>query len=122
MARTHPCELSADFQQYYHLDLSSVSARKAADLAVMLPGESRVMRALDPAAGWGVSECLLSLAEYWLHVLVWRETKDAKARRNVPERITPRSVSNRQATGFSAPAEEYAALLARSRKEVPYGK
>lgn len=120
MLRAHRLELVADFQQFYGLDLLSIAARRAAGLAVMLPSDSRTMKAIDPAAGWSRTDHLLSLIELWTHVMVWRETKDAKSKRNVPVQITPSVEQNKRETSFSAPVDEYAALLAKPRKEVPF--
>ena len=122
LMRGHRLELRADFQQYYGLDLYGITARHAADLAVMLPRGSRTMRAVNPSNEWSTTEHLLSLIEFWLHVLVWRETKDAKYKRNVPQQITPQKPKKKQQEAeFTAPVEEYAALLARPRKEVRSG-
>ena len=114
--------MRADFQQCYGIDLNGITARRAADLAVMLPSDSRVMRAICPEAGWSTTDYLLSAIEYWLHVLVWRETKDAKAKRNEPVQITPvKNIVKKEKAEFLADVDEYAALLARPRKEVPNG-
>lgn len=120
MARGRRLEMQADFQQYYGLDYRGISARRAADLAVMLPHESRTMKKINPECAWTDAERLLSRIEYWLHVIVWRESEDARARRNCPEMITPRRGDGANAQ-YAAPVDEYAARLARPRKEVPSG-
>ena len=61
----------------------------AGALAAQLPRESRTVRAIDPEAEWGWAETILSACEYWLHVLVWAQTKDGQHGRNKPEQITP---------------------------------
>lgn len=113
-------ELVADFQQFYHLDVYGMSIWRAADLAAALPLESRCMKLLDPLHGWTIRDEIASRIEYWLHVLVWRDTEDAKWKRNVPEQITPKQEKTEKQE-FAIPVDEYAELLSRPRKEEKDG-
>lgn len=115
--RHHRTELVADFQQYYGLDLYGVPVLRAADLAASLPVESRCMKLLDPLGGWTLGDEILSRIEYWLQVIVWRESKDAADGRNKPEQITPKKQEKRK-EDFALPCDEYAEILSRPRKEA----
>lgn len=121
LLRERKPELRADFQQFYHLDIDeigrSITVFRAADLAAMLPRESRIVKAFNPDAEWNLETSLLSRIEFWTHILAWKDSKDAKAKRNVPELISPDKTSARQ-PAYSAPVDEYAELLARPRREV----
>lgn len=74
LARDFPRELRADFQQFYNLDVdevgTSIRPLRAADLAMMLPRESRCAVALSPDAGWSHESVVLSLVEFRLHQIV----------------------------------------------------
>lgn len=57
----------------------------AAILVENLPRESRVLSALNPSFSWSTTDYLLSLVEYEMRVLLWRQTKDGQKNRNKPE-------------------------------------
>ena len=65
MRRRWPLQLRADFQQFYNLNIDEMGLangrRHAADLAVMLPRESRTVRAEHPELEWGEAEYLLAV-------------------------------------------------------------
>ena len=44
--------IEADFQQYYHLDLSKIRFRRYARLLLNLPAESRFFRKYSPLEDW----------------------------------------------------------------------
>lgn len=73
--RDRPCELRADFQQYYNLDTDGIGGEirvlRAADLAAMLPQESRCMRALDPDAIWDTASVVVAMADYRLQQILY---------------------------------------------------
>lgn len=85
----HPSELRADFQQYYGLNIDGMgvdySVSHAADLAAMLPHDSRSFVAERPDLEWTNTEWLLWSIEYSLRVLRWQPTKDGQADRNRPK-------------------------------------
>lgn len=89
-----PVELRGDFQQFYGLNFNDAgeefSYEYAADLAVTLPRESRVSRAVNPANEWTVAEYMLANIEYATSWLAWSKTKEAKYNHNKPKRrLTP---------------------------------
>ena len=73
--RDRPCELRADFQQYYNLDTDgigdSIRCMRAADLAAMLPRESRCMRALYPDAVWSNEAVVAAMADFRLQQILY---------------------------------------------------
>ena len=73
--RDFPCELRADFQQFYSLDTDeigrSVRVRRAADLAAMLPRESRCVLAKSPDAAWSSEAVVTAMAEYRLQQIIY---------------------------------------------------
>lgn len=83
----HPCELRADLQQYYGLDLDGMGVdythAHAACCAAQLPAGARVWR--GTAAEWGTAEYMLASMEHMLRVIAWQRTEDAEKRRNYPE-------------------------------------
>lgn len=55
-----------------------------------LPASSHFVGAAYPDAKWPVDQMmLLSRIEYELAILIYRDTKDAKAKRNKPKQILP---------------------------------
>lgn len=76
----HPSELRADFQRYYNLNLDGMgndyTVTHAAALAVNLPSDSAVLKAMYPRNGWTTTEYLLHAIEFNLRVLAWQNTKD----------------------------------------------
>lgn len=89
----HEGKLRADFQQFYGLDLDGMgvdfSLIHAAFLCAELPKESRVMRELNPELQWGYDLQMLSLIEQNIRVLIWKDSKDAKHKKNYPKLIEP---------------------------------
>ncbi|HAM15342.1 MAG TPA: hypothetical protein DCP91_05700 [Eggerthellaceae bacterium] len=87
----HPCELRADFQRVYGLNLDdmgeSYTYRHAADLAVMLPRDSLVFLAEHPELEWSDRDYFLWSIEYSLRVLKWQNTKDGQKGNNQPRPI-----------------------------------
>ena len=84
-------ELRGDFQQFYGLNFNKLEDYAyAADLAVTLPNNSRIARAVDPANEWTPAEYMLANIEYASAFLAWAKTKDAKYGTNKPKpRKTP---------------------------------
>ena len=86
-----PCELRADFQRVYGLNIDemgeSYSVRHAADLAAMLPRDSLVLKADNPALEWSDAVYLLRNIEYMARVLVWQNTKDGQKGRRKPKPV-----------------------------------
>lgn len=124
MLKRHPCELRADFQQYYGLCIDDMgrtfSVRHAGELAVMLPRESRVAAAIDPANCFGVAELLATTIANGVNDLVWLNTKDGQKGVNRPKRIVPPGAeSDKQ--GSSLDVAEYERILNMPRKEASYG-
>lgn len=98
MLHRHPCELRADFQRFYGLNLDDIgtaySYLHAADLTACLPRESSTVRAESPALEWTDSEYLLWSIEYSLRILRWQNTKDGQKGSNKPKPIpTPAEVA-----------------------------
>ena len=94
LMRDKPCELRADLQQTYGLNLDGMgrdySVAHAACCAAQLPAGARVWR--DTAAEWTEVEYLLASIEFSLRVLKWKNTEDGIKDRNAPEPIrTPAS-------------------------------
>ena len=61
------------------------SLSHASCLYAQLPKESRVYRRQSENDGWNDTEHLLVNIEYYLQLLLWRDSKDAKHKRNVPK-------------------------------------
>lgn len=92
--RDRPCELRADFQQTYGLNIDGMgvdySIAHAACLAAQLPPGARVWR--GTADEWPTDTYMLDRMEHMLRVLAWQQTEDAAKRRNYPKPIeTPAS-------------------------------
>lgn len=88
MLAEHPCELYADFRQYYGADLDELRGEigeiRTADLAAQLPSDSRTFRAINPELEWTARDYMLWSIEYSLRILRWQPTKDGRAGRNQP--------------------------------------
>ena len=78
--RDHRCEMVADFQQFYNLNLlafeldtdeDTPDVERASILAAQLPHDSRTMRAISPLGAVTVSENLLRMLEYNLRVFMY---------------------------------------------------
>jgi len=115
-------ELRADFQQYYTLNIdkmgSEYSIMHVADLAAMLPQESRVMRRIDPANAWGWQEHLLADLVNRVRWLQWAKTTDGAKNRNHPKPIEPpRRAVRKEPQNPAYKAVEYARRLAMPRRQ-----
>lgn len=82
-------ELTADFQQYYNLDLNQIgktfSVMHAAVLATQLPTNSRTFAKEWPEMTWSEDTYLLSRLEHLMRIQIWSQSKDAQKGRNFPE-------------------------------------
>ena len=118
--RRYALELRADFQQYYSLNLDRLgidySVTHAADLVVMLPQKSRVMKAIDPANAWDWGEHLLADMVNRLRWLQWAKTKDGAKNRNHPKPVeAPRRIVKKAPANPIHKIEEYAKRLSQPR-------
>ena len=120
-----PCELRADFQQYYGLNLDGVgdaySLSHAACLCAQLPIESRTMRALmtpeqAESALWTLPMRVAIEQLNVLNVIRWLHTQDAVDGKNYPEPILPPEL--RDAELPQPDAEGYKAALAAIRERI----
>jgi len=114
-------ELRADFQQYYTLNIDKMgleySIVHAADLAVMLPQNSRVMCKIDPANAWGWQEHMLADLVNRVRWLQWAKTTDGAKNRNHPKPIEPpKRVVRKEPQNPTYRAVEYARRLAMPRR------
>jgi hypothetical protein len=122
--REYPLELRADFQQFYQLNIDDMgeayTARHAADLALMLPPESRLLRIINPENAWNLRDHMLSSIEYSLRWLVWAQTKDGQKNRKRPHPIDPPKKKKSLPTEDFAvfPQDEYQRRLDAPRGEV----
>lgn len=116
--RLYPACLRADFQQYYNLNIDRLgrdfSAVHAADLAVMLPSDSRTYIAIDPDNAWTLEAQLAAAIVNAARDLVWLEA-DAKRRLcNRPKPIGPKPPpANPDVDAIDA--DEYLEVLDRLR-------
>lgn len=122
MLGRYKLELRADFQQFYTLDIDRMGKDykivHAAELAVMLPQDSRVMVRIDPANAWGWTEHLLADAVNRLRWLQWAKTPDGAKNRNHPRPIEPpRLVAKETPSNPVYGVGEYAQRLSLPRKE-----
>lgn len=115
MRQRWPMELRADFQQYYGLNLDGMgdaySVTHAACLAVMLPGESRTMRAIDPACAWGLDQMLTAATANAARAIAWAMSGGKASDR--PEPLLP--PGRRDSDIEAIDADDYIAELARLR-------
>ncbi|MCL2746128.1 MAG: DUF5361 domain-containing protein [Coriobacteriia bacterium] len=114
-------ELRADFQQYYTLNLDKMGKEyriaHAADLAVMLPQESRVMRRIDPSNAWGWQEHLLADLVNRVRWLQWAKTPDGAKNRNHPTPIeVPKRVARQTPPNPVYKTTEYTRRLSLPRQ------
>lgn len=111
-------KLRADFQQFYNLNIddlgNSLSINHAAALCEELPSSSRVVKAINPRAAWDEEKQLLAMIEYWAHVNVWAQSKDAKYKRNKPKLIEPKN-KEKQKDIVSYSSNELDEILKRKR-------
>ena len=122
MINRYKAELRADFQQYYTLNIDNMGIdyrlSHAADLAVMLPQESRVMRCINPANAWGWQEHLLADIANRVRWLQWAKTPDGAKNRNHPKPIeVPKKNIQKLDQNPILYAEEYIRFLGLPRKE-----
>jgi len=115
-------ELRADFQQYYTLNLDKLGVEyrimHAADLAVMLPQDSRVMRQIDPANAWGWQEHLLADLVNRVRWLQWAKTPDGVKNRNHPTPIEiPGRTIHQEPSALVYQVTEYARRLCLPRQK-----
>jgi len=121
MINRYKQELRADFQQYYTLNIDEMGVGyrvgHAAELAVMLPQESRVMQRIDPENAWGWQEYLLADLVNRVRWLQWAQTPDGAKNRNHPNPImAPRRHVEQAAQNPIHEVREYARQLNRPRK------
>jgi len=87
--------------QYYHVnvwemgldsdvDCTTAEVRLCSVLAWQLPPDSRVRRAMSPAAAYDASALLLRQIEYDVRHLHWSLGEDARRKANEPEPLTLR--------------------------------
>ena len=68
------------------------TVRHASVLAAHAPQESRIVRALDPEAGWNDQTRILHSIEYVARIIAWQRTTDGEKGRNRPKPLpTPGS-------------------------------
>lgn len=98
--------LEADFRRYYGLDLADMgrgySARHAAALCAQLPAGCRLLAPEGPPDPWAPTDYLLANIEFYLHVLCYRGTEDAKRGLNAPEPVEPPLLRARRAAADAA--------------------
>ena len=124
MLLDHAAEATADFQQFYGLDLGELidsgEWRRADVLAAGLPRESRTLRAIDPRLAWGDSEYLLAAVADNLSFMRYESAVSSGAKRATkpkplkrPGGGKPARVRERTVHGMSA--ERVGERLARPR-------
>ena len=123
--RRFKVELRADFQQYYTLNLDKLGIdyriSHAADLAVMLPQDSRVMRQVDPANAWGWQEHLLADIVNRVRWLQWAKTPDGAKNRNHPVPLeAPKRLRQVIPVNPVHRVEKYAHRLSLPRKGIKH--
>ena len=125
--REHPCELRADFQQYYGLNIDGMGDAyplfHAACLCAQLPPESRTIRALvgperAEALLWTLPVRLAAAQLNVLNVIRWLNTQDGVDGVNFPEPVLPPE----QRTYAEPDPEGYKAALASIRERIEEAK
>ena len=120
-----PCELRADFQQYYGLNLDDMGGgytiSHAACLCAQLPRESRTLKALaTPEQSeellWTLPVRIAVEQLNMLNVIRWLHTKDAAEGVNFPKPLLPPEL--RDAELRQPDAEGYKAALAELRERI----
>lgn len=120
-----PCELRADFQQYYGLNIDGMgedyALSHAACLCAQLSVESRTVKAyMTPeqaeAVLWTLPVRIAMAQLNELRVIRWLSTQDAVEGKNYPDQILPPEVRN--APPGKPDAEGYKAALAEIRAKI----
>ena len=92
---------------------------RAASLAVQLPADSRVFRAVKPELAWGAKEHLLIAIEHDLRVIHWSFLDHKKHQIPFPEPIQFNPKPNEATKDIEImDADELLAILQKPRKEV----
>ena len=120
-----PCELRADFQQYYGLNVDGMgdaySLSHAACLCAQLPPESRTVRAFATAEQaelllWTLPVRVAVEQLNMLNVIRWLLTQDGRDGVNYPKPLLPPEL--RDAEPAKPDAEGYKAALAELRERI----
>ena len=120
-----PCELRADFQQYYGLNLDGMGSEytlsHAACLCAQLPIESRTIKALvgpeqAEALLWTLPVRMAAEQLNELRVIRWLGTQDGQDGVNYPEMVLPPEVRSGELP--QPDAEGYKAALAAIRAKI----
>lgn len=120
-----PCELRADFQQYYGLNIDGMgdayTLSHAACLCAQLPSDARVWRAIMPSEQaellpWTLPVRIAAEQLNELRVIRWLGTQDGADGKNFPEPLLPPESRN---AGFAEPdADGYIAALEEMRERI----
>lgn len=118
--RDHPCELRADFQQYYNLDSDGIGGRirclRAADLAAMLPQGSRCALAMSPQAAWSNEAVVMAMVDFRLQQILYSlaggKAKDG-SKLPKPDCLYKPGTNEREADGMTV--DEMREFLSRPR-------
>ncbi len=114
-------EVSADFQQFYGLNLWSFGldgdqlterVHYAAALCAQLPETSRLARKQDASNEWGVEAHFLRLLEYELRLLLWGLSDEKKRGEKPSAVLTPSERAQKQDLVAKAEAIESAVAAA----------
>lgn len=120
-----PCELRADFQQYYGLNIDGMgdafSLPHAACLAAQLPADSRTVKELlgpelAEAVLWTLPVRIAAEQLNEMRIMRWLNSQDGYEGRNYPEMLLPPEV--REAPPREPDADGYKAALAEIRKKI----
>lgn len=118
--RLYPAELRADMQQYYGLNIDRMgrdyTVVHAADLAAMLPSNSRTYIAIDPENAWTLEAQLSAAVANAARDLVWLEADAKRRRSNRPRPIGPKPPPNPDVESIDA--DDYLEELERLREEA----
>lgn len=108
MIATDEAALRCDFAETYRiLDYRELPARRAALFACGLPAGSRIMRKLS-GAELTPEQLLLAIIADALRILIWQNTEDGHAGRNLPVSILDtmrRGGETPEGVGFDTPEE-----------------
>jgi len=112
-------ELRADFRQFYQVSADEIgrtlSVEEAADLAAMLPPQSRCMVVLNMQNTWGTDEYLLAYIANTLAYFFWSTTEDGAHGRKKPHTIYPPGMAPKKKKIKSMTIEACDAFLKRKR-------